>query len=341
MIVELTQALERAAALGASDILLKAGERVRVRIDGALRPVELYCPQDWLRALRKQAGTEADKDFGLTAGKLRCRVNVFRTLGTDAAALRLLPAHIPEFDDLGLPESLKALMARPRGLVLITGPTGSGKSTTLAAMIDWANRTRAAHILTIEDPVEYVHVSKKSAVTQREIGTDAPDFASALRSALREDPDIILIGEMRDAPTIQAALTAAETGHLVLSTTHTSGAARAVERIVSAFEDGQRALRHQLAGVLTAVISQQLIPKTGGGRVPAFEILTVNENVAGKIRDGDTHQIDGVIQTSSAEGMMLMDKSLSALAARGIVTRETAARYSVRRDEFEARIESI
>ncbi|MCD4712205.1 MAG: type IV pilus twitching motility protein PilT, partial [Clostridiales bacterium] len=264
----------------------------------------------------------------------RFRVNVFKQRGSYGMALRVVALSIPSMESLGLPLILKDLAKKQRGLILVTGPTGSGKSTTLAAMIDYMNQNRNAHILTIEDPIEYLHKHDKSIVNQREIGHDSQTFANALRAALRQDPDIILVGEMRDLETIATAITAAETGHLVLSTLHTIGAAKTVDRIIDVFPPHQQQqIRIQLASVIEAVISQQILPRANGsGRVAAFEVMTANTAVRNLVREGKTHQIQTVIQTGSIAGMQTMDASLLDLYKNRVIDKENLRKYSVDTD---------
>lgn len=264
-----------------------------------------------------------------TKDHTRNRINIYRQQQHTAVAIRLLNAHIPTLEELGMPPVLRELTGLRQGLVLVTGPTGSGKSTTLAACLDEINRTQHKHILTIEDPVEYRHTSQSCIVNQREVGVDTADFASALRSALREDPDIILVGEMRDPETISAAVTAAETGHLVFSTLHTVGAASTIDRIVDVFPPHQQhQIRTQLAMVLKAVISQQLVPKTdGSGRLAAQEILLVNDAAANMIREDKCHQIISLLQMNAGQGMQSMDAQLYALTQQKLIRPETAIEY--------------
>lgn len=279
-----------------------------------------------------------DADFSVcTSDGNRQRVNVFKQDKKLAGTIRLLNSSIPALDLLGLPKVLNELAEKPRGLILVTGPTGSGKSTTLAAMIDHINESRPDHIITIEDPVEYKYDKKLALIHQREVGIDVKDFASALRSALREDPDIILVGEMRDYETIAAALTAAETGHLVMSTLHTTGAAQTIDRIIDACPAGiQNQIRTQLAGVLNGVITQCLIPNAkGNGRVAATEILIGTDAVCNQIRENKCHQLGSLMQSGAAYGMHTLNAELSRLMQSGIITREAALKYTNDKAELE------
>jgi len=257
-------------------------------------------------------------------GRFRC--NIYKQRGTFAAAIRMLPLEIPPFDTLGLPETILRFTRKLRGLVLFTGATGCGKSTTLASLVDIINAENNYHILTIEDPVEYLHSHKKSMVTQREIGEDAASFASALRSALREDPDVIMVGEMRDKETMSIALSAAETGHLVLSTLHTIGAVKTIDRILDSFPpDQQNQIRSQLATVLEGIVSQQLLPMAGGNRlVPACEVMLSTPAVRNLIREGKHYQINNIIQTGKELGMCSLERNLAYLAATGTIDEKTA-----------------
>ena len=281
---------------------LASGEAERMILD-ALPPL-----------MRQRIDAGDDADFSMqTPDGLRQRVNVFRQQGHLCASIRLLRPEVPTLEDLDLPPAVRMFANQPRGLVLVTGPTGSGKSTTLAAMIQHINATRRCHIVTIEDPVEYMYTPKGCVIHQREVGSDTKNFASALRSSLREDPDVILVGEMRDFETISAALTAAETGHLVFSTLHTIGAANTVDRIIDVFPAGQQAqVRMQLSMVLQAVISQQLVPTLDGKQTPAFEIMYTNPAIKNLIREAKTHQIDSAIQAGAAQGMCTMDEACCA-----------------------------
>jgi twitching motility protein PilT len=276
-------------------------------------------------------------DFSHGISKVgRFRVNVYVQRGSVGAAFRLIPRRIPTFDDLGLPPTVRKLAARTSGLILVTGPTGSGKSTTLAAMVDHINQNRDCHVITIEDPIEYLHRHQRSMVNQRELGSDTYEWAAALRSALREDPDVILIGEMRDLETIDSALKMAETGHLVLGTLHTRNAPQSVDRIIDVFPPHhQEQIRVLLAGSLEAVVAQQLLPKISGvGRVPAVEVLVVTAAVRNLIREGKTHQICSMIETGGDEGMQTMDRALASLVRQGQVADNEAAARAIDHDNY-------
>jgi twitching motility protein PilT len=276
-------------------------------------------------------------DFSFAFGDVaRFRVNAFHERGNVAAAFRLVPNVIKTIEELGMPAVVSSFAQYPRGLVLVTGPTGSGKSTTLAALVDEINSERNVHIITIEDPIEFTHRSKRSVVVQREVHYDTYSFSAALRSSLREDPDVVLIGEMRDLETIQAAITVAETGHLVFATLHTNSAAQSVDRIVDVFPEHQQPqVRTQLANMLMAICSQRLVPALGGGRVAAAEILIANPAVRSIIRDGKSHQLDNVIQTSADVGMQTMDRTLVRLVQQGTVSLDDAREYAVDLNEFD------
>lgn len=332
----------------ASDLHLQVGLPPMIRIDGALTKVEnpmVLGPND-VRNLaysvldekqRKMLEEDLELDFSFAYGNLaRFRVNAFHEKGNLAVALRLIPTKIRTVEELGLPPVINTFTEYPRGLVLVTGPTGSGKSTTQAAMIDKINIERAVHIITIEDPIEYQHHHKKSIIVQREVHFDTHTFGAGLRSALREDPDVILIGEMRDLETISTAVTLAETGHLVLATLHTNSASQSIDRMIDVFPPHQQQqIRIQLSNVLQAIISQRLIPMVGGGRVAAAEILVVNSAVRNIIRDAKTHQIDAVIQTGAEAGMQTMDTTLVKLVHEGKISYEVARGFAVNLEEFE------
>lgn len=288
---------------------------------------------DSQQELQEVGGT----DFGFAFEDIaRFRVSVFKQRGNVGLVLRTIPRKILSMEELGLPNSLKDVINVPRGLVLVTGPTGSGKTTSLAAMIDWLNTEFDHHIITIEDPIEYFHDHKKSIITQREVGVDVPTFGEALRRALRQDPDVILVGEMRDLETIEAAVTAAETGHLVFSTLHTTGAVRTIDRLIDAFPtEGQEQIRTQLAGNLKAVISQALIPKKSGfGRVAAFEIMVTTPAIQNLIRENKSYRITSAIQTGHKYGMNLLDEHLMALYKKGMISYEEGSGKAQNRDEF-------
>ncbi len=325
----------------ASDVHFSAGMPPCCRIDGGIKRMceEILKPEHIAgmaeSILEKhqvevfQEKGEVDLAYSIR-GAGRFRVNVFRQRGSVAIAVRILNLNIPEPQDLGLPESVVELTHKKRGLVIVTGPTGSGKSTTLASLINIINSTYPYHIITLEDPVEYLHRHNRSIVNQREIGSDSRDFASGLRAALREDPDVIFVGEMRDLETISIALTAAETGHLVFSTLHTIGAANTIDRIIDVFPSyQQQQIRLQLADVLQGVISQQLIPKkTGGGRCAAIEVMLMNSAIRNHIREAKTFQITTVIQTGRKFGMQSMDDALYDLYRQRQITEESALQYS-------------
>ncbi len=324
--------IREARAMKASDLHLKAGRPPLVRVDGALTALPGYSPLsreecDRLcgELLDDKLPDTGEEDFALTVEGTRLRVNLFRAQGGICAAIRLLSDEIPELGSLGLPQSAMELKNLARGIVLVTGQTGSGKSTTLAAILNEINHTRPCHILTLEDPIEYQYTPDRSLINQREIGEDTASYAQGLREALREDPDIILIGEMRDLDTIETALTAAETGHLVFATLHTNSAADSIDRIVSVFPSGrQQQARMQLSTTLKAVISQQLLPKIGGGRALACEIMMVNPAIRNLIREGKTPQISSTIATSAKDGCLAMDACLQRLFRERKITREIA-----------------
>jgi twitching motility protein PilT len=335
--------LAEMVARGASDCHLSPVRPARFRINGALQAVEDF---SWdatalgtmvrsLLASRHVEMLERDRhvDLGVTAESTRFRVNAFFARGEICVALRHLEGRFRSLNELGLPPRLRRLAELPDGLVLVTGATGSGKSTTLAAVIDQINHTRDCHIITVEDPIEFIHESDRSLIRQREVLTDVVDFASAVRSSLREDPDVLLIGEMRDLETMRAALTAAETGHLVFSTLHTGDAVGAIERMVGNFpSDEQPAVRQRLAMVLRAVVAQRLLPtRDGRGRLPAVEVLMVNSAVANLIDKGRSRQIYGTMQTGAQDGMQTLEQSLAALVLDGRIQPATAERATSNR----------
>jgi len=344
--------MSEAIRRGASDLHLNPGRRPVLRIDGRLvdlgdhgeladADTERLCRELTDERHWRELAEVGTTDFGLHHGDgNRFRVDVMRQRGRYSAVLRLIPSKLLSFEDIGLPESARDVLTRPRGLVLVTGPTGSGKTTTLAAMVDWINRHQDRHIVTIEDPVEYYHGHGKGLITQREIGEDVPDFPEAMRRVLRQDPDVILLGEMRDLATISAAITAAETGHLVFGTLHTTGSARTVDRIIDAFPANQQEqIRAQLSVSIVAVISQVLLPRKGGkGRVAAFEVMLMNSAIANLIRKNETNKIQSTIQTSRRFGMVTLDDFLADLVARDRIEREDALAAAQDRRDLEARI---
>ena len=332
-----------------TDLLVSPGVVPMVRVDGALTRLEGYGPTEpheteaMLEQLltagqQGQFATGDEVDFSFTWRKqARLRGNAFRTKGDVAIALRLIPHEIPTFDDLGLPPVFERFVGLRQGLVLVTGPTGAGKSTTLATMIDRINATRACHIITIEDPIEYVYENRQAVVHQREVGDDTASFPKALRSALREDPDVLLVGEMRDLESISFALTLAETGHLVLATLHTNDTAQALDRIIDVFpSDRQAQIRVQLANALTGIVYQRLLPRAQGGLVAAYEVLVANSAVRNLVKEGKTNQIRNVVSTHQQDGMLTLEKSLSALVADGTVELEQARLVSLYPREVEA-----
>ncbi|TAH33604.1 type IV pilus twitching motility protein PilT [Candidatus Saccharibacteria bacterium] len=332
----------------ASDLHIQVGLPPMLRIDGSLSPIPGFealneeqvenlvfaiLDQDQQQILMK----DKEFDFSFAFGDLgRFRVNAFHERGNLAAALRLIPNEIKTIAELGMPQVVNNFANYPRGLVLVTGPTGSGKSTTLAALIDSINTGKSHHIITIEDPIEFTHKSKKSVIVQREVHYDTYSFSAALRSSLRQDPDVVLIGEMRDLETISAAITIAETGHLVFATLHTNSAAQSIDRMIDVFPPHQQPqVRAQLANILMAICSQRLVPSIGGGRTVAAEILVATPAVRNIIREGKTHQLDAVIQTGADQGMQSMDKTLVGLVQAGTVTYEEARNFAVDLGEFD------
>ena len=331
----------------ASDLHLVVGSPPVIRVDGQLLPVSagLITPQDSENLIFELLSSEQKEmllvnkeiDFSFALGEIaRFRVNAYFQKGYLSAALRLIPHGIKTIEELNLPRILHNFAKQRQGFILVTGPTGHGKSTTIASLINEVNQTRPVHILTIEDPIEYVYPKGKGLVSQREMHLDTHSWEIALRSALREDPDVVLVGEMRDYETIASAITIAETGHLVFATLHTNSAAQSIDRIIDVFPENQQAqMRLQLAATAAGIISQRLIPAIGGGRVPACEILLASPAVQTAIRDAKTHMIDNIIQTSGEAGMILMDASLAFLVKAGRVTLEAARSYSIRPEELE------
>lgn len=340
--------LEEIVRKNASDLHLQVGFPPMMRVDGVLTPFSGYNQlnaeevEQLVFAIldddqRKILIKDKEFDFSFAFGDLgRFRVNAFHEKGNLAASLRLIPNQIKTINELGLPSVVQSFADYPRGLILVTGPTGSGKSTTLAALIDKINNEKAQHIITIEDPIEFTHKSKRSVIAQREVHYDTYSFSAALRSSLRQDPDVVLIGEMRDLETISAAITIAETGHLVFATLHTNAAAQSIDRMIDVFPPHQQPqVRSQLANILQGICAQRLVPAIGGGRVVAAEIMVANSAIRNIIREGKTHQLDTVIQTGADQGMQTMDRTLVKMVQSGIVTYDDAREFAVDLAEFE------
>lgn len=345
--VQIVTLLQLAVERGASDLLITVGAPPMLRIDGQYVPTDyprltpldsrrlMYDIMDDKQQRRFEEAKELDFSFAL-AKQGRFRVNAFYQRNSVAGALRIVPQEILSFEELGLPNQVGEIAMSTRGLVLVTGPTGSGKSTTLAAMVDYINERRRAHIVTIEDPIEYLHRHKRSIVNQREVGGDTHSFAAALRSVLREAPDVILVGELRDYETMSAAITAAETGHLVLATLHTSSAPETVDRIVDVFPEAQQnQVRVQLSNNLVAVLTQQLLPRAfGEGRILAYEFMLVTPPVRALIREGKSHQLTSVIQTGAQHGMITMDSYLASLYRKRLITYDMGLARCIDQKEF-------
>ena len=339
--VSLRELLDTLFERRGSDVILSAGAPPALRVDGDLEPYGdiRLTPEDTDRLAREllapqQRITFADQnqvDFSFQWGEHgRVRGNAFRQRGSVSVALRAIPTHIPSFTELLLPEAVGELAHIPHGLILFTGPTGAGKSTTQASLIDYINDSRARHVITLEDPIEYLHGNKRAVIEQREIGVDVPSFAAGLRAALREDPDVVLIGELRDLESISIGLTVAETGHLVFGTLHTNDAGQAIHRLVDVFSaEQQQQIRVQLAGTLIAVVHQELLPRIGGGRVAAFEVLIATPAVRNLIRDNKIGQLRNVMLTSSGSGMCTLEAALGWLVRAGFITQEDALARSM------------
>lgn len=346
--MDLLKMFEATIEKKASDLHITVGVPPMLRINGRLEPfgdqilmgadinlmIKEFLTDEQYEELKSMG--ELDMSFS-KSGLGRFRVNLYRQRGSYSIALRVLALSVPTMESLMLPPIVKDLALKPRGLVLVTGPTGSGKSTTLASMIDYINKNKSCHILTLEDPIEYLHRHQLSLVNQREIGNDSKSFANALRAALRQDPDVILVGEMRDVETISIALTAAETGHLVLSTLHTVGAVKTMDRIIDVFPTHQQQqVRIQLSSVLEGILSQQLMPRAdGNGRIAAIETMVATPAIRNLVREAKTHQIQSLIQTGAKFGMKTMDSALAELCNKGLIDSEEALNRSVDREMLE------
>ena len=340
--------LKQAVDLGASDIFIGAGRRVSFKINGRIEnqghtPITTEEAEKLITSLYMFAKRPmdvfmeaGDDDFPVTiSGFARFRVNTYRQRNTMAAIIRVVLYNIPSYRDLSIPDEIMSIAAETNGLVLVTGPSGGGKSTTLACIIDAINRTRNCHIITLEDPIEYLHRDNKSLVSQREIFSDTKSYMVALRASLRQSPDIVLLGEMRDYETIKTAMTAAETGHLIISTLHTVGAAKTIDRIIDIFPaEQQQQIRVQLSMALKVVASQKLIQDVDGKPIPVFEIMRINKAISNLIRESKTHQIDGVIYTSVQEGMVSMDAYILKLLRQGRITAETAVNNAMNQEQM-------
>lgn len=351
---DLQDYLKQAVDRGASDIFIVAGAPVGIKVDDAITPednsrlmptdTEVLINQIYVLAKRQQTTlmSAGDDDFSFSLpGLARFRVNAYRQRGSLAAVIRVVQFDIPDYQALGIPDPIMALSELTYGMVLITGTTGSGKSTTQACIIDRINRTKKYHIITLEDPIEYLHRNQQSIVSQREIAIDTEDCLSALRSCLRQAPDVIQLGEMRDHETIRTAMTAAETGHLLFATLHTKGAVNTIDRIIDTFPaDQQEQIRIQLSSVLRTVVCQQLLPDVNGKMVPAFEIMNMTGAVRSLVRDNKTHQINNAIATGSADGMISMDQYILQLFQKGRITKETAIQAADNPEQMQRRLES-
>lgn len=351
--ISLNELLKRAVDDNASDVFIIAGRGLSYKVNGVIKEIdsEIVMPDISERMIREIfdiADRNIDKyietgddDFSVTIrGLSRFRVSVYKQRGSFAAVIRIVPFGIPDYKKLGIGENVIDVVNKTKGLILVTGPAGGGKSTTLACMIDRINHSRNSHIITLEEPIEYLHRNDKSIISQREIEFDTMDYVSALRASLRQAPDVILVGEMRDYETISTAMTAAETGHLVISTLHTVGASNTVDRIIDVFPANQQPqIRVQLAMLLQAIVSQQLVPTVDGGLVPVFEIMYANNAIRNMIRESKTHQLNATIVSSASEGMISMDNSLLELYKKGVISKDIAIRYALNPDNLSKRIE--
>lgn len=350
MNTKIKELLNLAVINKASDLHLSVGSLPKLRVDGQLVDVGNFDVSDntlmtelilsLLNADQKEKiKVDKELDFSVSTDSARFRANMFYQKGLLACSLRVVLPKIPNFKELNLPDIFNSLIDFRQGFVLVTGPTGHGKSTTVASVLNEINKTKTSHIITIEDPMEYVIEPQKSIISQREIGVDTKSFRKALKSCLRQDPNVVFVGEMRDLETISSALTIAETGHLVFSTLHTNSASQTIDRIIDVFPEGSKGqIRTQLSSVITAIISQRLIPAIDGGMVPAFEILIANSAVKNNIREGKAFMIDNIIQTSSDVGMMSLDLSLALLVRQGKITEEVAMNFSLKPSELQSRL---
>lgn len=350
--MELQSLMQQAVEAGASDIFIMAGMPLAYKINGKLTRLneeKIMPPQSetLVQQIYALGGRDmgrvlltGDDDFSVTVPNLsRFRVSIYKQRGSLAAVIRVIPFGIPDYRTLHIPDSIMEVADKTKGLVLVTGPAGGGKSTTLACMIDRINHTREGHIITLEEPIEYLHRNARCAVSQREIGLDTESYLSGLRASLRQAPDVILLGEMRDYDTIRTAMTAAETGHLVIATLHTVGAASTIDRIIDVFPaNQQQQIRVQLAMVLQTVISQQLVPTVDGGLLPVFEIMHLNNAVRNMVRESKVHQLDALISASSGEGMVTMDGSILELVKQQRISKETAIKYATNTELMEKRM---
>lgn len=349
--MEMNELLSIVVERNASDLHLTVDSPPVLRVDGRLDVLDFQSltADDTVELMKSIASAAQQQkiqerggtDFGFAFGDLaRFRVSVFKQKGQIGLALRLIPSKLLTFEEIGLPPTIRELLDKPKGLILVTGPTGCGKTTTLATMLDCINRERDCHIITVEDPVEYYHEHKKSLITQRELGVDVPSFSEAIIRSLRQDPDVILVGEMRDLATMEAAVTAAETGHLVFATLHTTGAARTMDRIIDAFPmEQQEQIRTQLSTSILAVISQILLPKAGGGRTAAFEIMVATPAIQNLIREKKTYNIPSAIETGTKYGMKTLDQSLYELYSRGFIVYEEAMSQAYDGAALQAKLE--
>lgn len=354
--MDLLTLLRGAVEQQASDIFVITALPLSYKVKGIIMPVDgsgdeplkVSDARSLVEEMYDTAGRPMDKllktgddDFSLAiSGLSRFRVSTYKQRGTLAAVVRLVSFDIPNYKELGIPDSVMSIAEKTKGLVLVTGPAGGGKSTTLACIIDRINKTRNGHIITLEEPLEYLHRNDKCVISQREIGSDSEDYVSALRACLRQAPDVILVGEMRDYETIKTAMTAAETGHLVISTLHTVGASNTIDRVIDVFPPNQQQqIRVQLAQLLQCVVSQQLIPTVDGSIVPAFEVMNLNSAIRNMIRESKVHQIDSIIATSAAEGMVAMDASIYDLFDKGIISEANAIKFALNADLLKKKIE--